>query len=218
KWLHQTDPVLFGFQSFIDFQERDDTAVFPEECRHRFPFSLSIHCAFKQNRSDDLVAREGGRTHDAYAHLVHPLKHLGLSAIRAVRNTVVTQSTGRRTTTLIKRGDKALLGGHLRVHFVAGHFLFLGRPLTREVLFSRFWALLLKRSVSFVVLGDRTHPFHRLLLASTVNRSIAGKCPSDLPTHPEHAQYRRRTPWERTSSLVNTQRAGRKTYNARDGK
>src|SRR5208337_5355762 len=113
-----------------------------------------------------LVAHEGWRTHDAYAHLVHQLKHLGLSAIRAVRYTVVTQGTGGRTTTLIKRGDKALLGGHLRVHFVAGHFLFLGRPLNREVfgpncpgggLFSRSWALLLKRSVSFVALGGIGH-------------------------------------------------------------
>src|SRR5271165_2079910 len=181
--FHQTDPVLFRFQSFIDFQEWDDPAVFPEECRHRFPFSLSIHCAFKQNRSDDLVAREGGRTHDAHAHLVHQLKHLGLSAIRAVRYTVVTQSTGRGTTTLIKRGDKALLGGHLRIHFVAGHFLFLGRPLNREVfgpklsrrrlLFSRSWAVLLKRSVSSVALGDRARQFQRLLLESNVNRSIA---------------------------------------------
>jgi hypothetical protein len=79
---------------------------------------------------------------------------------------------------LIKRGDKALLGGHLRVHFVTGHFLFLGRLLTREVFGQKSpggdnssaeaGALLLKRSVSFVALGDSEHQFHRLLLESNV--------------------------------------------------
>jgi hypothetical protein len=79
-----------------------------------------------------------------------------------------------------------LLAGHLRVHFVADHFLFLGRTITREVFGPRLSrgggkssagpGAFLKQSVFFVTLGDK----HKHFMVCCSNQMSIGQLLADV--------------------------------------
>jgi hypothetical protein len=119
--LHQIDTVLLGVESLVYFKKRDNPPVCPQEGRHGFVVRLSVHCGFEQNCRNDLVSAESRRGHDAHAHLMHELEHLGVAAIGGVRNSILAQGTGSRSAALVKRCDEARLLGDLRHHLFIGH-------------------------------------------------------------------------------------------------
>ena len=120
--LHQGDAVLLGLEPLVDLEEWHDAALFPQEGRHRLAFRFAVHGAFEQDGGNHLGAGEGRRRHDAHAHVVHHLEHLGLIAVPGtVRDAVGAQRARRRAATLVERSDEAWLGRYLLGHRVIGH-------------------------------------------------------------------------------------------------
>jgi len=103
------------------FTKGIDAPFLPQKNRSRLSPHLTVHCAFEQDRRDDVGSGESRRSHYAHTHLVHEPEHFGIAAIGIVRNAVKAQRAGRRSAALIKRGDEAVLHRNLRHHLVIGH-------------------------------------------------------------------------------------------------
>ena len=118
--LHQLDTVHLVFQTLVDLDEGHD-ALFDQRRRGRLAVHLTIHRAFKQDRTDHLVARESGGGNDPAAHLVNEAEHLLFTGPCGFLDPVAFQCLGGRTAALVQCGHKAVTVREFLEHILMLH-------------------------------------------------------------------------------------------------
>ena len=112
--LHQLHAVGQVCEALVHLQKGHDLLDVPEVLGRALPLDLAVHRHLEQDGAQDAISIEGGAGDDAAAHLMNAVVHLLIICVRRGVQAVQRQSLGRAATALIKRGDEALAGLHLR--------------------------------------------------------------------------------------------------------
>ncbi len=106
--LHHLYSILFLFEPPVYLEKGHHPLLLPQVVCRTHAADGSIHCVFKEDRSQYAVASETGAGDDACAHLVNPIKHLLVIRIVGCADSIKVQRFGRAAPALIKSSNEAV--------------------------------------------------------------------------------------------------------------
>ena len=93
-WLHHLNAIRLVLKTLINLQKRHDAAI-AQSVWHWLAVRIAVHCALKQDGTQDLFAGKAWRCDDARTHVMDKSEHFFFGRISIFFDAITTKRLGR---------------------------------------------------------------------------------------------------------------------------